>query len=101
MLVYRHNRVCKDLGCDIRIEGGIGGRLTSAARSTGSGNVANGAIGAPSFLVAFTYKIVAVDQRSVAGARRWIGRIVFGTIGVKIAETLTHAIISTVLSSVH
>ena len=60
-----------------------------------------GSIGALAFLVAFMYKIVAVDPRSVMEAKRWIGRIVFGTIGVEVAGTLTHAIISSVPSGPH
>jgi hypothetical protein len=60
-----------------------------------------GSIGALAFLVAFMYKIVAVEPRSVMEAKRWIGRIVFGTIGVEIAGTLTHALISTVPSGLH
>jgi hypothetical protein len=47
------------------------------------------------------YKIVAVDPRSVMEAKRWIGRIVFGTIGVEVAGTLTHAIISSIPGGVH
>ena len=60
-----------------------------------------GSVGALAFLVAFMYKIVAVDPRSVTEAKRWIGRIVFGTIGVEIAGTLTHAVISTIPSGLH
>ncbi len=60
-----------------------------------------GSIGALAFLIAFMYKIVAVEPRSVMEAKRWIGRIVFGTIGVEIAGTLTHAIIASVPSTVH
>lgn len=60
-----------------------------------------GSIGALAFLIAFMYKIVAVEPRSVMEAKRWIGRIVFGTIGVEIAGTLTHAIIATVPSNIH
>lgn len=58
-----------------------------------------GSIGALAFLVAFMYKIIAVEPRSVMEAKRWIGRIVFGTIGVELAGTLTHALISTVPSN--
>ena len=60
-----------------------------------------GSIGALAFLIAFMYKIVAVDPRSVMEAKRWIGRIVFGTIGVEVAGTLTHAIISSVPGGLH
>jgi hypothetical protein len=60
-----------------------------------------GSIGALAFLVAFMYKIIAVDPHSVMEAKRWIGRIVFGTIGVEIAGTLTHALIASVPSAGH
>jgi hypothetical protein len=60
-----------------------------------------GSIGALAFLVAFMYKIIAVDPHSVMEAKRWIGRIVFGTIGVEIAGTLTHALIASVPSAAH
>ncbi len=60
-----------------------------------------GSIGALAFLAAFMYKIVAVDPRSVMEAKRWIGRIVFGTIGVEVAGTLTHAIIASIPGGVH
>jgi hypothetical protein len=60
-----------------------------------------GSIGALAFLIAFMYKIVAVDPLSVMEAKRWIGRIVFGTIGVEVAGTLTHAIISSIPGGVH
>jgi hypothetical protein len=60
-----------------------------------------GSLGALAFLVAFMYKIIAVDPHSVMEAKRWIGRIVFGTIGVEIAGTLTHALIASVPSTIH
>jgi hypothetical protein len=60
-----------------------------------------GSIGALAFLIAFMYKIVAVDPRGVMEAKRWIGRIVFGTIGVEVAGTLTHAIIASIPVGVH
>jgi hypothetical protein len=60
-----------------------------------------GSVGALAFLIAFMYKIVAVDPRSVMEAKRWIGRIVFGTIGVEVAGTLTHAIIASIPGGVH
>jgi hypothetical protein len=47
------------------------------------------------------YKIVAVDPSSVAQAKKWIGRIVFGTIGVEVAGTLTHALIASVPATIH
>jgi hypothetical protein len=60
-----------------------------------------GSIGALAFLIAFMYKIIAIEPRSVMEAKRWIGRIVFGTIGVEVAGTLTHALISTIPSNIH
>ena len=47
------------------------------------------------------YKIIAIEPRSVTEAKRWIGRIVFGTIGVELAGTLTHALIGTIPSNLH
>ncbi|MFZ0128036.1 MAG: hypothetical protein WB808_08505 [Candidatus Dormiibacterota bacterium] len=58
-------------------------------------------VGALAFLIAFMYKIVAVDPASVAQAKKWIGRIVFGTIGVEVAGTLTHALIASVPATIH
>ena len=60
-----------------------------------------GSIGALAFLIAFMYKIIAIEPRSVQEAKRWIGRIVFGTIGVELAGTLTHALIATVPTNLH
>ena len=60
-----------------------------------------GSIGALAFLIAFMYKIIAIEPRSVQEAKRWIGRIVFGTIGVELAGTLTHALIATVPANLH
>ena len=60
-----------------------------------------GSVGCLAFLIAFIYKIIAVDPSSVMQAKRWIGRIVFGTIGVEIAGTLTHAIIGSIPSTLH
>jgi len=36
-----------------------------------------------------------------AQAKKWIGRIVFGTIGVEVAGTLTHALIASVPATIH
>ena len=55
-----------------------------------------GSVGALAFLVAFMYKIVAVDPRSVTEAKRWIGRIVFGTIGVEMAGMLVRVLVDSV-----
>ena len=60
-----------------------------------------GSIGALAFLIAFMYKIIAIEPRSVQEAKRWIGRIVFGTIGVELAGTLTHALIATIPTNLH
>ena len=58
-------------------------------------------IGGLAFVLAFIYKMVAIEPRNVMEAKRWIGRIVFGTIGVEVAGTLTHALISTIPSNIH
>ena len=58
-------------------------------------------IGALAFVIAFLYKMVAIEPRAVMESKRWIGRIVFGTIGVEVAGTLTHAIIASIPGGVH
>jgi hypothetical protein len=58
-----------------------------------------GSVGALALLIAFMYKIVAVDAQSASHAKHWIGRIVVGTVGVEVAGTLTHALISTIPSA--
>jgi hypothetical protein len=55
-----------------------------------------GSIGALAFLVAFMFKIIAVEPRSVMEAKRWIGRIVFGTIGVELAGVLVRVLTDSV-----
>ena len=56
-------------------------------------------IGALAFVLAFLYKMVAIEPRAVMEAKRWIGRIVFGTIGVELAGTLVKVLVSA--ASVH
>jgi hypothetical protein len=51
-------------------------------------------VGGLAFVLAFLWKMVAVDARSVMESKRWIGRIVFGTIGVEVAGTLVHVLVS-------
>jgi hypothetical protein len=56
-------------------------------------------IGALAFVLAFLYKMVAIEPRAVMESKRWIGRIVFGTLGVELAGTLVKALMSA--GSVH
>jgi hypothetical protein len=49
-------------------------------------------IGGLAFVLAFLWKIIAVEPRSVMEAKRWIGRIVFGTLGVELATQLVHVL---------
>jgi hypothetical protein len=56
-------------------------------------------VGALAFVAAFLWKMIAIDTRSVMESKRWIGRIVFGTIGVELAGTLVHVLVSA--ASVH
>jgi hypothetical protein len=56
-------------------------------------------IGGLAFVAAFLWKMVAVDARSVMESKRWIGRIVFGTLGVELATVLVRALVSA--GSVH
>jgi len=78
------------------------GQLTTLVQtwvSDAQGIVA--AIGTLALLVAFVYRIVAVDPRSAYEAKRWIGRIVVGTVGAELAGTLTHALIATIPTGMH
>ncbi len=49
---------------------------------------------------AFFWKMVAIEPRSVLEARRWIGRIIFGTIGVEMAGVLVKMLLASVPASV-
>jgi hypothetical protein len=63
---------------------------------TGYGQSLAGSIGALAFVFAFIWKMVAVEPRSVLEAKRWIGRIVFGTIGVEMAGILVRVLVESV-----
>ncbi len=56
-------------------------------------------IGALAFVLAFLYKMVAVEPRAVMESKRWIGRIIFGTLGVELAGVLVKVLVSA--GSVH
>ena len=56
-------------------------------------------IGALAFVLAFLYKMVAIEPRAVMESKRWIGRIVFGTLGVELAGLLVKVLVSA--GSVH
>jgi len=47
-------------------------------------------------LHAFIWKMIAIEPRSVMEAKRWIGRIVFGTIGVEMAGMLVRVLVDSV-----
>ena len=47
-----------------------------------------GSIGALAFVLAFLWKMTAVESSAVTQAKLWIQRIVIGTIGVEMATTL-------------
>ena len=66
----------------------------------GIGQTLVGSVGALAFVAAFLWKMVAVEPRSVLEARRWIGRIVFGTIGVEMAGTLIKLLVGSVPAGV-
>lgn len=55
-----------------------------------------GSIGGLAFVCAFIWKMVAIDTRSVTEAKRWIGRIVFGTIGVEMAGLIVRVLTDSV-----
>src|SRR5260370_36720229 len=61
---------------------------------TGYGQSLAGSIGALAFVMAFIWKMVAVEPRSVLEAKGWIGRIAFRTIGVEMAGILARGRVS-------
>ena len=63
---------------------------------TGYGQYLVGSVGALAFVIAFIWKIVAIEPRSVLEAKRWIGRIVFGTVGVEMTSLLVRVLVDSV-----
>jgi len=63
---------------------------------TGYAQGLTGSIGALAFVFAFIWKMVAIEPRSVMEDKRWIGRIVFGTLGVEMAGLLVHVLVDSV-----
>ena len=61
-----------------------------------AGALAVSLIGAFAFVCAFIWKMIAIEPRSVMEAKRWIGRIVFGTIGVEMAGLLVRVLVDSV-----
>jgi hypothetical protein len=57
---------------------------------TGQALVAS--VGALAFVLAFLWKMTAVESRSVLQAKQWIQRIVVGTLGVELAGILVHVL---------
>jgi hypothetical protein len=55
---------------------------------TGVARALVGSIGALAFVLAFLWKMTAVEPKTVLQAKQWIQRIVVGTIGVEMASTL-------------
>jgi hypothetical protein len=49
-------------------------------------------VGALAFVLAFLWKMTAVESRSVVQAKQWIQRIVVGTLGVELAGVLVHVL---------
>jgi len=57
-----------------------------------------GSIGALAFVLAFLWKMVAVEPKTVLQAKQWIQRIVVGTIGVEMAGTLVKVLTGSISS---
>lgn len=55
-----------------------------------------GTIGALAFVLAFLWKMTAVEPKTVLQSKQWIQRIVVGTIGVELASTLINVLTSSV-----
>src|SRR2546429_3092318 len=60
-----------------------------------------GSIGALAFVVAFLWKMLAVQPQSGLQAKQWIQRILIGTIGVEIAGPLAAALPGSVPGGLH
>jgi len=54
----------------------------------GVGRALVASVGALAFVLAFLWKMTAVEPKTVLQAKQWIQRIVVGTIGVEMATTL-------------
>jgi hypothetical protein len=54
-----------------------------------------GSIGALAFVLAFMWKVIATEPRSVTMAKQWIQRIVVGTLGVEMATLLAKVLTDT------
>ena len=61
-----------------------------------AGQALVGSVGALAFVLAFLWKMTAVEPRTVLQAKQWIQRIVVGTIGVEMAGTLVHVLTGSV-----
>jgi len=55
-----------------------------------------GTIGALAFVLAFLWKMTAVEPKTVLQSKQWIQRIVVGTIGVELATTLVKILTASV-----
>lgn len=55
-----------------------------------------GTIGALAFVLAFLWKMTAVEPKTVLQSKQWIQRIVVGTIGVELASTLVKVLTASV-----
>lgn len=55
-----------------------------------------GTIGALAFVLAFLWKMTAVEPKTVLQSKQWIQRIVVGTIGVELATTLVNVLMASV-----
>ena len=60
-----------------------------------AGQALVGSIGALAFVVAFIWKMLAVQPQSVLQAKQWIQRIVIGTLGVEMATLLARVLTDT------
>lgn len=67
---------------------------TLIERWIGMGQALVASVGGLAFVVAFLWKMVAVEPRSVMESKRWIGRIVFGTLGVELVGILVKILIA-------
>ena len=58
-------------------------------------------VGSLAFILAFIWKITAVESKSALAAKQWIQRIVVGTIGVEVAVSLVGILTDSVAPAAH
>ena len=65
---------------------------------TGYGQVFAASAAVLALVAAFIWRMIALEPRAVMESKRWIQRIVVGVVGVELAGTLVHIMLSSLPS---